>query len=177
MRGFVLALSLCGGVLTWTVPAAAQAAAEAGLGAGASSIGSAGSGRRGQSHRRHLPRPRQNHQPAERPQAHDRQDIVPPLRQSHSHPSPSTGNPAAELRRRRSDREGDAARRPSAPLRSAGHANRQQRGQADHDVCGQERHGPGGVGQRTRRLRCQAQIRSVAPRRRHAIVTACDCSA
>ena len=44
MRGFVLALSLCGGFLTWTVPAAAQAAAEAGLGAGASSIGSAGAG-------------------------------------------------------------------------------------------------------------------------------------
>jgi hypothetical protein len=44
MRRLVLALSVCAGVLTWTVPAAAQAAAEAGLGAGASSIGSAGAG-------------------------------------------------------------------------------------------------------------------------------------
>ncbi len=44
MRRFVLALSLCAGFLTWTVPAAGQAAAEAGLGAGASSIGSAGAG-------------------------------------------------------------------------------------------------------------------------------------
>jgi hypothetical protein len=44
MRRLVLALSLCAGVLTWTVPAAAQAAAEAGLGAGASSIGTAGAG-------------------------------------------------------------------------------------------------------------------------------------
>jgi hypothetical protein len=44
MRRLVLALSLCGGFLAFTVPAAGQAAAEAGLGAGASSVGTAGAG-------------------------------------------------------------------------------------------------------------------------------------
>lgn len=44
MRRLVLALSLCGGVLAFTVPAAGQAAAEAALGAGASSVGTAGAG-------------------------------------------------------------------------------------------------------------------------------------
>jgi hypothetical protein len=44
MRLLVLALSLCAGFLTCAVPAAGQAAAEAGLGAGASSIGTAGAG-------------------------------------------------------------------------------------------------------------------------------------
>src|SRR3954447_20378652 len=44
MRRLVLALSLCGGFLTWTVPAAGQAAAEAGLGAGAASLGTSGAG-------------------------------------------------------------------------------------------------------------------------------------